>query len=123
MDRNTAHLVALAREWLTAFNARDLDALLALYEDDAVHTSPKLRAKDPSTKGEIRGVAALRKWWADSMKRMPELHYEERFLTAMEDRVIMEYTRLNPGDPPLAVAEVLVVAESGKISASHVFHG
>ena len=116
-------LVALARRWLAAFNGRDLEALLSLYEESAVHTSPKLRAREPATNGEIRGVAALRAWWADAMQRLPELRYEERHLTAMGDRVFMEYLRTNPGEAPYMVAEVLVVGATGKIRASHVYHG
>jgi len=117
------NLVALARAWLAAFNGRDLEALLALYADDAVHTSPKLRARDPATNGEIRGVSALRAWWADAMQRLPGLRYEEQHLTAMGDRVFMEYLRRTPGEAPYVVAEVLVVGEGGKIRASHVYHG
>jgi ADP-ribose pyrophosphatase YjhB (NUDIX family) len=115
-------LIDLARVWLDAFNRRDLDKLLSLYADDAVHTSPKLRVRDPSTNGEIRGKAALRAWWADSMTRLPGLFYEERHLTADGERVWMEYLRKNPGEESYMVAEVLVV-EGGLIKRSHVYHG
>jgi ADP-ribose pyrophosphatase YjhB (NUDIX family) len=115
-------LVALAKAWLDAFNRRDLDRLLSLYADTAIHTSPKLRARDPRTNGEVRGKAALRAWWADSMERLPGLSYEERHLTASGDRVFMEYERINPGEPSYMVAEVLVVRD-GLIVSSHVYHG
>jgi ketosteroid isomerase-like protein len=118
-----AELKDLARAWLTAFNDRELDRLLGLYADDAVHTSPKLRARDPDTRGEIRGKTALAAWWQDAMDRLPDLRYEELALTASDDRVFMEYIRHNPGDEPLAVAEVLVVSAAGKIVCSRVFHG
>lgn len=113
---------AIARRWLAAFNARDLDALLALYADDAVHESPKLRARDPASKGLVRGKAALRAWWADSYARLPGLRYEEKRLTASGGRVFMEYLRVNPGEESYLVAEVLVI-RAGKIAASAVFHG
>lgn len=115
-------LESLARAWLAAFNARDLEALLALYAEAAVHTSPKLRDRQPETKGEIHGKAALRAWWRDAMDRLPQLRYEEKHLTASGGRVFMEYERICPPDPPMLVAEVLVV-EGGLIVASHVFHG
>ncbi len=115
-------LIAIAREWLDAFNARDLERLLALYADDAVHTSPKLRARHPETKGEIRGKAALRTWWADSFARLPGLRYDARHLTASGDRVFMEYDRVNPGEETFVVAEVLH-APATLIADSHVFHG
>lgn len=123
LPHEPAALVALARTWLSAFNARDLERLLSLYEADAVHTSPKLRDREPATKGEIRGTDALRAWWGDAMKRLPELRYEERYLTAMGNRVVMEYLRTHPGETPLLVAEVLVVGERGTIRESHVYHG
>lgn len=116
-------LIALARAWLKAFNARDLEALVGLYAANAVHTSPKLRVRMPETKGEIAGAAALRAWWKDSMERLPGMHYAEQHLTASGNRVFMEYLRTTPGEDPLVVAEVLVTGEDGKISNSHVFHG
>ena len=116
-------LVDVATRWLAAFNARDLIALLALYEDDAVHVSPKLREQKPETRGEIRGKDQLRAWWAGAMSRLPGLRYEPEHLTAMGNRVFMEYLRKNPGDADLLVAEVLIVGKSGKIRASRVYHG
>lgn len=115
-------LLAIARAWLKAFNDRDLDGLLALYADDAVHTSPKLREQKPETKGEVRGKAALREWWSGAMDRLPGLRYEEQRLTAGGAQVFMEYLRVNPGEEPYTVAEVLV-CEAGRIVASHVYHG
>lgn len=116
------HLVSVARRWLSTFNARDLDGLLALYADDAVHTSPKLKVREPASQGMVRGKAALRAWWADSYARLPGLRYEEKHLTASGDRVFMEYLRVNPGEESYVVAEVLVV-RGGRIVESHVFHG
>ncbi len=56
-------LRAVGQRWLAAFNGRDLVALLALYADDAVHFSPKLRHAD-NLDGRIAGKDALRAWWA-----------------------------------------------------------
>ncbi len=123
MTDRTQALLTLAQRWLAAFNAKDLDGLLALYQDDAVHVSPKLRDWRPETKGEIRGVPALRAWWRDALDRLPGLHYQPTRLTAMEDRVFLEYLRQNPGDPDLLVAEVLEVGAGGQIRASRVYHG
>lgn len=50
-------LIGIARRWLAAFEARDLDALLALYAADARHTSPKLRVLRPETGGFLIGTA------------------------------------------------------------------
>jgi ketosteroid isomerase-like protein len=112
----------IAREWLRAFNARELDALLDLYALDAVHTSPKLKVKKPETEGKVRGKAALRAWWKDSFERLAGLLYEPVTITADGERVWMEYLRKAPGEADMMVAEVLDVKE-GAIVASRVYHG
>jgi len=113
---------AIAEHWLAAFAARDLDTLLALYADDATHTSPKIRALHPDTGGMLRGKAALCAWWRDSFERLPALSYVPTAITADLDRVVFEYVRKVPGEADLPVAEVLELA-AGKIVASRVFHG
>ena len=115
-------LLGVARRWLACFNARDLDGLLALYDPAAVHISPKLRARDPSSDGRVTGHAALRAWWQGSFERLPSLRYRERTLCADGERVWMEYDRVLDGEPTLLVAEVLEV-RAGRIVGSRVFHG
>jgi steroid delta-isomerase-like uncharacterized protein len=115
-------LRVIARAWLDCFARHDLDHLLALYADDAVHTSPKIRVRHPDTGGVLRGKDALRAWWADAFARIPELGYVLDTLTADDGRVFMEYVRKAPGDADLPVAEVLVVRD-GLIVESRVYHG
>jgi ketosteroid isomerase-like protein len=112
----------LAERWLACFERRDLDGLLALYRDDATHTSPKIRVRHPETGGMLRGKTAMRAWWADAFARLPSMRYEPTAITADDARVYMEYVRRVDGEPDLPVAEVLDVA-GGQIIASRVFHG
>jgi 8-oxo-dGTP pyrophosphatase MutT (NUDIX family) len=114
--------VLVAQAWLDHFNGRRLSSLLDLYDDDAVHTSPKLRERQPETGGQVRGKQALRAWWQDAFDRLPDLHYEARAITAARDRVFLEYTRTVEGQPPMVVAELFIV-QRGLIVESHVFHG
>ena len=111
----------IATEWLAAFNDHDLERLLGLYDDEAVHYSPKLKIRHPETNGFVSGKAALRAWWKDAFERLPELHYKVITLTANDNRVFMEYTRQVPGEDDMPVAEVLEIKE--KIVASRVYHG
>ncbi|HEY5949601.1 MAG TPA: nuclear transport factor 2 family protein, partial [Kofleriaceae bacterium] len=121
-NRDPARLVEIARRWLACFEARDLDGLLALYADDATHTSPKIRVRHPDTGGLLRGKPAMRAWWQDSFDRLPSMRYVPTALTADRDRVFMEYVRHVDGEPDLPVAEVLEIRD-GVIVASRVFHG
>ncbi|MEW5850310.1 MAG: nuclear transport factor 2 family protein [Myxococcota bacterium] len=112
----------IARRWLTLFNAYDVDGLVALYAEDATHTSPKIRTLHPDTGGKLVGRANLERWWKDANKRLPGLRYELTALTANDERVFMEYLRHAPHEPPMPVAEVLDIRD-GRIVASRVYHG
>jgi limonene-1,2-epoxide hydrolase len=118
MDDNRA----IARAWLAAFNAHDLDALVGLYGDGAVHTSPKLRARNPETGGKVTGKGALRAWWKDCFDRLPTIRYDATTITADDSRAFLEYVRRVPNEADLLVAEVFDV-RGGKIIASRVYHG
>lgn len=112
----------IALNWFAAFNEHDLEKLLALYDDHAVHYSPKLKLRQPETAGQAKGKAALRAWWQDAFDRLPSLHYKVTSLTANNDRVFMEYIREVAGEANMLVAEVLDIQE-GRIIASRVYHG
>lgn len=113
---------AIARLWIAAFNAHDLERLLSLYDDDAVHFSPKLKIRHPETEGLIKGKDALRAWWRDALDRLPSLHYQLTRLTADTERVFMEYTRQVDNEADIAVAEILEISNQ-LIVASRVYHG
>jgi hypothetical protein len=111
----------VARRWLAAFNAGDVDALIDLYAEDAVHESPKVRKAMPGSDGKLAGKAAMREWWQEAFSRLPGMTYELTALTSDRSRAVIEYIRRAPGEAPLAVAEAFVVHE-GKIVHSIVYH-
>ncbi|MBL8685098.1 MAG: nuclear transport factor 2 family protein [Myxococcales bacterium] len=114
--------LSIARRWIDAFNRGDVEALVSLYAEDAVHTSPKLRAREPETEGKIRGRKALFQWWTSALAATPSLRYEPLTFTASEERVVIEYLRHADGQPVLAVSETFDVRERA-IVASRVYHG
>lgn len=115
-------LQSIAFKWIETFNNKELEKLLSLYDDDAVHFSPKLKILKPETQGFVTGKQALKEWWQDAFERLPSLNYKLRSLTANGDRVFMEYIRSVNGEADLLVAEVLDIKED-KIIASRVYHG
>ena len=121
MRKNIEPNHQIAFQWFDAFNQHNLEALLALYDDQAEHYSPKLKVHHPETMGLIRGKATLRDWWEDAFRRLPSLNYEVLHLIADADRVFMEYIRHVDGEESLRVGEVLEIRE-GKIVASRVYH-
>jgi predicted SnoaL-like aldol condensation-catalyzing enzyme len=112
----------IALKWFAAFNDHNLENLLSLYDDNAQHYSPKLKARRPETRGFVKGKDELREWWRDAFERLPSLKYEVVKLTADDEQVFMEYTRYVDGEESLSVGEVLEIA-NGLIIASRVYHG
>ena len=112
----------IARAWLDAFNAHDVDRLVSLYAADATHTSPKIRVLHPQTQGKLIGHEALRSWWREALERVPGLRYELVGLTAGARSVLIEYVRHARDLEPMLVAEVFDVG-GGYIVASRVYHG
>ncbi|RZJ36396.1 MAG: nuclear transport factor 2 family protein [Flavobacterium sp.] len=112
----------IARRWIDAFNAHDLEKLLSLYDDNAVHFSPKLKLRHPETNGLISGKQSLRSWWQDAFDRLPTLQYNLTSLTSGPNSIFMEYTRVVSGEADMLVAEVLEIKD-GLIVASRVYHG
>jgi hypothetical protein len=111
----------IIKKWVNCFNVKDLDTLLSLYAEDAVHVSPKLRVKQPETEGKIKGKENLRNWWKDAFERytaycnitvgvvvvvltnlydrLPDLKYDIITITANIERAFLEYKRTTPGEP------------------------
>jgi ketosteroid isomerase-like protein len=119
---NSEKIQSIAFRWFEAFNKHDLEQLLSLYEEEAVHYSPKLKVRQPETLGLIQGKSALRNWWQDAFERLPSLQYKPTSFTSNNERIFMEYVRIVDGEDDMLVAEVLEIRD-GKIIASRVYHG
>ena len=112
----------IATNWMDAFNEHDIEKLLRLYNDDAIHFSPKLLERKPETQGLIKGKKALRDWWTDAFNRLPTLKYSPTKFIAENDCIFMEYIRSVDNEKDLKVGEVLEIS-NGLIVASRVYHG
>lgn len=73
MDRAWAE--AFVEQWLRDWNAHDLEALLAHFSDDVVFSSPAA-VQLLNGAGVIHGKDTLRSYWAEGIRRAPELRFE-----------------------------------------------
>ena len=119
---NNEQVLSIARKWFDAFNQHDLEKLIALYDDNARHYSPKLKIRSLETKGFVTGKKALRDWWSDCFERLPTLNYQPVHFIADNKNVFMEYIRKVEGEDDLMVGEVLEI-KNGLIISSRVYHG
>lgn len=66
---------AFAREWIEAWNAHDLERILAHYADDFEMTSPLIVDRMGVAEGTLKGKAAVRFYWAKGLASTPELSF------------------------------------------------
>lgn len=66
----------IATENVEAWNSHDLERILAHYDDDIVLVSPVAAARFGDSSGEVRGKAALRRYFALGLEASPKLHFE-----------------------------------------------
>jgi ketosteroid isomerase-like protein len=105
--------IDFAESWERAWNAHDLDALLAHFAEGVVFTSP-VAAQLLGGDGVIRGRDALRDYWSRALGLIPDLRFTVEGVYAGIDAVVVNY-RNHAGN---RVCEYLVF-EDGLVVAGH----
>ncbi|MPY30047.1 nuclear transport factor 2 family protein [Streptomyces adustus] len=109
MDHVTARV--FVDSWLTAWNAHDVDAVLAHFTDGVTFRSP-VAAQLLGGDGVIRGKVALRAYWQEGLRRIPDLRFELVGSYVGVDCLVINYRNQKGGlvnevlvfDGPLVVA-------------------
>lgn len=110
---------AFASSWLAAFNAQDLDAILAHYADDVEHSSPTVVRLLGEPSGVVRGKAALRDYFEKALAAAgPGLRFAPTRLYVGAHGVTLLYDRSGGK----LVAETFHFDESGKVRRAFVAH-
>lgn len=78
-----------AKDWIAAWNARDLDRVLSLYADDIVLFSPHARERVGT--GRIAGIAALRRYRTAGLAALPDLRFELDRVLVGDDCITVVY--------------------------------
>ena len=120
MDRDEAR--RYAEEWAAAWNRRDLEAILAHFEDDVVFSSP--RALQIVGVPTLRGKAPLRDYWRAALASVGSLRFTvQRVLwDAAGAELSIVYDREVDGRRDRA-AEVLQFGPTGRAVRGEVFYG
>ncbi|WCM27397.1 nuclear transport factor 2 family protein [Sphingomonas sp. QA11] len=69
-------LLAYADEWRASWNAHDLERLLQRFDDSVVFKSPAAAKLVPGSSGTVIGKTALRAYWSEGLRLIPNLHFE-----------------------------------------------
>ena len=116
-----ADLVTLGRDWIAAWNSRDLERILALYAEDSEMTSDKIQALGFDSSGTLCGKASLRMYWGKALQLLPGLHVDLIDLFVSPDSLVVFYSN----ERGARICEYLRVDAEGRIvqgSANHPMH-
>lgn len=103
--------VAFSERWVRNWNGHDVEAVLADFHDDVVFTSPVAAKLFPATRGVVCGKAALRRYWAEAVARIPDLRFSVEGVYQGVETIVIAYRNQN-GD---SVSEVLTFRDDAVI--------
>ncbi|MFG1905649.1 nuclear transport factor 2 family protein [Kribbella sp. NPDC048928] len=112
---DTASAQVFAQQWVAAWNAHDLDAVLSHFTDDAEFSSPVAAQLLPETEGVLRGKPAIRGYWAVGLEKIPDLHFEVVHVYTGVSTIVINY-RNHTG---ALVSEVLELNNHGLVERGH----
>lgn len=110
---------AFADSWYAAWNAHDIDAIMAHYDPRIEHSSPFIKRYNNSDDTAIVGIANVRDYFARALQRNPTLRFDPMHVTTGLESVILVYRRMS-GD---LAAEVFFLNTAGKIEVSVSHYG
>ena len=113
MDADFAR--TLIDQWTRAWNGHDLEAILGHFAEDAVFTSPVAAQLIPDSEGIVRGKTALREYWGEGLRRIPDLRFEVLGFYLGVDIIVINY-RNQTGR---LVNEILSIGADGLITHGH----
>ena len=118
---DAGHMAALGREWIAAWNSRELERVLALYADDSEMTSDRIQALGMDASGTLRGKDRLRTYWGTALRLLPNLHFDLIDLFVSPNSIVVFYQN----ERGAKICEYLRLNAEGKIvqgSANHLAH-
>ena len=120
MTRETA--MAFANDWVSAWNARDVERVLGHFDDSVEFTSPTaLAVVDQAT---VRGKAALREYWQTALGRISSLRFTvERVVWDEASRELAIIYVSETNGVAKRMSENLVFGAGGLVVRAEVFHG
>jgi ketosteroid isomerase-like protein len=81
-----------AADWIDAWNAHDLDRILAHYAEDFTMSSPFIRALGLDASGTLAGKVKVGAYWRAALERMPDLRFELIDVTVGAGSLAVYYT-------------------------------
>ena len=111
---------AFANRWISDWNRRDVEAVLAYFSEAVVFTSPRAKAIVGSAK--VEGKSRLREYWTSALDRIQGIHFTLDYVIRDGDRLGIVYTSEINGTKMRSV-EFLHFDSDGLVREGEAMHG
>lgn len=81
-----------AKDWVAAWNAHDLEAIIRHYDDGVELISPVAEQLLGIPNGKVSGKAFLREYFQRGLKAFPDLHFDLKDVLAGVNSLVLYYT-------------------------------
>ena len=102
----------LANHWAAAWNAHDLDQIMAHYDDAIELTSPAAAQLLKTPDGKVVGKANVREYFRRGLEAYPELHFHLENVLWGVSSVLLYYTNQRGTH----TAEFMELSAAGKVT-------
>ncbi len=89
MDQSRAE--HFAKDWIDAWNARDLVRILSHYADDIVFHSPRIALVMMEPVDKVTGKDALARYWGQALSQAKDLHFTLERIYVGSDSLTIAY--------------------------------
>jgi len=103
---------SLGNDWVAAWNAHDLDLILAHYEESVELISPVAARLLGSVDGKVTGRAGLSAYFKRGLDAYPELHFQLKEVFVGLNSVVLLYSNQNGTQ----TAEYMELNAAGKVA-------
>src|SRR5678815_697799 len=86
---------AFAASWYAAWNAHDLDRVMAHYAPAIEHSSPFIKKYNGTDELSLKGITAVRDYFKRALDRNPTLQFNPLYVTTGLESTTLVYTRMS----------------------------
>jgi hypothetical protein len=116
LDRDVAR--AAAKDWIAAWNAHDLDAILEHYAENVVFRADTVVSRWNRSDGSLRNKAELREHFRLGLERAPDLHFVLREVLTCPGGYAVVYERENGN----VVIDAVELDDHGHAARVHAYY-
>ena len=109
---------SLAKHWIAAWNAHDLDAIMSHY-DEAIELTSPVAARLLAGDGKVVSKPSLRAYFQRGLDAYPNLHFELKDVLLGLQSVVLYYTNQNGTHS----AEFMELSPNGKVKCVVAHYG